>query len=185
MEKENVNMDGVNHMDLALQIDNDWKRDTILAYRNQQKGHSYTIRLKNKDKGYLKKKYLDYSSPENRRNNKRIINLIFGYMIVKIIMNMKVPISKVLICPDHRPTKEVHHFIQAIAHHLGKSNLTSEVDIAFINRRKYGVTKKTPAHILAGKVVKGKQKSSAFVDIKELEEIITKIKKNRGLTVKL
>lgn len=175
-DKKIVDITKVNHIDIANQIDNDWKKDTILAFVNEQKDSRYTIRLKNQDKSILKKKFINPLDTEStRRHNTKVVNLIFGYMIFKIIAEMKIPLTRVLICPDHRPTKEVYHYIQKISNFLGKPNLTKEVQISFINRREYDIPKNTPAHRLAKKFLKGKRKSKTFVDCVEMDKIISKL----------
>lgn len=175
-DKKSVDITKVNHIDIANQIDNDWNRDTILAFVNEQKDSQYTIRFKNQDKSSLKKKFINpVETKSTRRHNAKVVNLMFGYMIFKIILEMKIPLTRVLICPDHRPTKEVHHYIQKISNFLGKPNLINDVQMSFINRKMYDVPKNTPAHRLAKKVLKGKRKAKSFIDCIELDKIISKI----------
>ncbi|MBW2976928.1 hypothetical protein KY347_05780 [Candidatus Woesearchaeota archaeon] len=176
VDKNFVDITKVNHIDIANQIDNDWSRDTIIAFKNEQKNSEYTLRFKNQDKSILRKKFINPIETEStRRHNTKVVNLMFGYMIFKVLTDMKIPLTRVLICPDHRPTKEVHHYIQKIANFLGKSKLINEIQITFINRRVYNVSKGTPAHRLAKKVLKGKRKSKSNVNCKELDEIISKL----------
>ncbi|MFH1642415.1 MAG: hypothetical protein ABIC04_05965 [Nanoarchaeota archaeon] len=176
MNKKQSDFTNVNHMDMANQIDNKWERDTILSFVNEQKRNNYSLRLRNKDKSTIKKRFINVLQTEStKRHNKKVVNLIFGYMIFKIIRDMKIPITKVIVCPDHRPTKEVHHYIQKIANYCGKPNLLQEVKITFIDRNHYDLYKKTPAHRLAGKALKGKIKTTNVVNSEELIEIISKL----------
>ena len=67
-KKNDADISKVNHMDMANQIDNKWERDTIIAFVNEQKNYGYTLRLRNKDKSILKKKFI------NTKNH--LVNLI-------------------------------------------------------------------------------------------------------------
>jgi len=176
MDKTFIDIAQYNHVDISNQIDNEWKRDSILAFVNEQKNYYYSVRLRNMEKSKLKKDFINPLETEAaRRHNKRVINLVFGYMIFKIIQEMSISITKILICPDHRPTKEVHHYIQKISSFLSRPNLTNDVDISFINRKIYEIDKKTPAHRWAKKVLSGRKKANYIIDYKELHEMISKL----------
>jgi hypothetical protein len=175
-KKTDVDIININHMDMANQIDNKWEWDTILAFVNKQKDYDFTLRLKNKDKTILKKKFINpLETKSTKRHNKKVVNLIFAYMIFQVIQEMKVSITKVIICPDHRPTKEVHHYIQKIGNFCGKHNITNEINMSFINRKIYDLKKRTPAHKIAKKVFKGKRKAKSFVDPEQIIKIISKL----------
>jgi hypothetical protein len=169
-------INGINHMDLANQIDNPWERDTILVLINKSKNINYSIRLRNTEKSKLKKKYINLNKTHSaKRHNKKIINLIFAYMIFKILQIKKDVINSVLICPDHRPSKEVHHYIQKLSYSFGMPKLTEEINIKFFNRKKYDIKKRTNAHNLARKILKGKKKANMKVDFEELDKSLSKL----------
>jgi|ETNmetMinimDraft_2_1059921.scaffolds.fasta_scaffold00334_11 hypothetical protein len=171
-----VDIININHMDMANQINNKWERDTILAFVNKEKDYGYAIRLKNRDKSIIRKRFINQLESEStRRHNNKVINVIFAYMIFQVIQEMKVSITKLIICPDHRPSREVHHYIQKIANFLGRPNITGEINISFINRKRYDLKRKTPAHKLATRVLKGKKKAQSFVQSEELANIISKL----------
>ncbi|MAG52343.1 MAG: hypothetical protein CMH62_00095 [Nanoarchaeota archaeon] len=156
-----------NHMDLSNQIDNKWERDTILSFVNVSKKLNYSIRFRNMDKSKIRKKYINTNgSKSGQRHNKKVVNLIFGYMIFKILEVKKEVLDKIYICPDHRPSKEVHHYIQKIASKFNNPHLTEEIDIDFINRSIYAINKSTPAHRLAKKYLKEKEKQMLLLILK-------------------
>ena len=165
-----------NLVDMSNQVDNDWDRDTILAFANKSKNQEYAIRLKNRDKSKIKKKFIYLKETESaRKHNKKVINLIFAYLIFKILSESKGEKEKVYICPDHRPTREVHHYIQKLSKFNGYPNLTEEKDIDFINRNKFNVPKSNPAHKFAKKVYQGKKNAKIAADFEELESLISKL----------
>lgn len=175
-DKQSINFDNVSHIDLAGQIDNPWERDTVLALVNKSKNIYYAIRIRNSDKLKLKKEFINKDETQSsRKHNKKVINLIFAYLIFKVLNDKKDLISEVYICPDHRPSKEVHHYIQKLATYLGYNNLTEEKNITFIDRSKYNIKKNVPAHRLALKILKGKKKSNLIVDFKEIDNLISKL----------
>lgn len=174
--KEILDGSNINHIDIAGQIDNPWERDSVLALVNKSKNIYCTIRLKNSDKIKLKKNFINSDgTPSAKRHNKKIINLIFAYIIFKVLDNKKNLIDEVYICPDHRPSKEVHHYLQKLSYHLGYNKLTEDVNIHFLDRNKYKIKKNIPAHKIALKILKGKKKSDLTADFEELNHIISKL----------
>jgi len=170
------NIDNINHIDLANQIDNPWERDTILSLVNKSKSINYSIRFKNVDKSKIRKKFINLDETQSsRRHNKKVINLVFAYLIFKVLNTKRDLVNYVFICPDHRPSKEVHHYIQKLSHYFGYSDITRKINIKFFNRRKHNIEKKTPAHKLAGKILKGKRKANLAVNFEELHNAIQKL----------
>lgn len=176
MKKENsLDINEINHMDISNQIDNAWERDTILSFVNKSEKINYSIRLRNSDKSKLKKNFINPSKTQSaKRHNRKVVNLIFAYMIFKILEE-KSSMGYVYICPDHRPSKEVHHYIQKISYLLGYPTLTKDVNLKFMNRDKYDINKKTPADKLAKKIFRGKAKANSIIDCEKLKEIIPKL----------
>lgn len=169
-------LDEINHIDIANQIDNPWGRDTILLFLNKSKKINYSIRFRNSDKLKIRKKFIDLSETQSaKRHNRKVINLVFAYLIIKILIAKKELIDSIFICPDHRPSKEVHHYIQKLSYYFGDSYITKEININFINRKKYEIKKRTPAHSFARKILKGKKKANENANFKELDEIIQKL----------
>lgn len=174
--KEILDISNINHIDIAGQIDNPWERDSILALVNKSKNICCTIRLKNSDKIKLKKEFINSDGTQSaKRHNKKVINLIFAYIIFKVLDDNKNLIDELYICPDHRPSKEVHHYLQKVSYHLGYNKLTEDINIHFLDRSKYEIKKNTPAHKIALKILKGKKKSDLIADFKELYDIISKL----------
>lgn len=173
IKKRELDIDKISHIDLTGQIDNPWERDSILTFANKVKKYFYPIRLRNKDKFLLKKKFInELKTRSSARHNKKVINFIFAYKIFKLLN--KIEFKNILICPDHRPSKEVHHYIQKLSYNFGIPHLTKEKNISFIDRKKYHVKKNTPAHKHGKKVLKGK-KEAEKVNIKELIDLLGRL----------
>lgn len=174
--KTEIDINNLSHIDIANQINNKWERDSILALVDEEKKIYYSIRFKNCDKSKIKNNYINANKTQSaKRHNSKVVNLIFAYLIFKILEKNKERIKRVYICPDHRPSREVHHFIQKISYELGIHNLTQQININFAGKDGFTIKKKTPAHRLANKILKGKKKANDYVNFDELNKIIAKI----------
>jgi len=158
-------------IDLANQIENRWTKDSILAIKN--KSLEFAIKIRTDDKKLLRKKFiLDHKDKSNKRRNRKVISLIYCFLLYKIIKMNKDNIRKVLICRDEGPSYLISKYISKICKYYNDEPVTNYISLKF---RKSG--RKSKAHKLANNILKGRRKENYCLtkqDISELKDIIRK-----------
>jgi hypothetical protein len=156
-------------MDLANQIENRWTKDSILAIKNKEVG--FSIKIKTEDKKLLKKKFIINPRDKNeKKQNKKIVMIVYSFLIYKIISFNKDKIRKIYICRDCGPSFLVYKYLSKICKYYKEPPITNCIRLKF---RKGG--KKSKAHKLANTVLKGRKKEDYCLnkqDIIKLEELV-------------
>jgi len=160
-------------VDLGNQIDNTWNKDSALALR---KGDiSYSIRIKNKDKKELKKNFIwENSSKANQKHNRKVIVIIYCFMLFKLLKLVEEGIRKIKLCRDVGPDSAVNRYLSKICRYYHEKPLTERFRIKF----RKAVERKSEAHRLARDVARGRKKEGYYInkkDIEELNDILRKI----------
>jgi len=159
-------------IDMSNQIDNTWNKDSVLAIRKKEA--KYTIKIKTEDKKALKKEFIwEADSKQSLRHNRKIITIIYCYLLYKLIKNTNGFSSKVKICNDVGPKVLVNNYLTAICRYFEEEPLQNKIKIRF---RKKGDNKST-AHGAARKVFKGRKKEDYLIQNKDLEELRNILKK--------
>ncbi len=66
------------HVDISTQIDNKWKKDTVLGIVKNLRKYSIKIRARDKDK--IKRRFIsENKSRAGKRHNKRVVAIIYSY----------------------------------------------------------------------------------------------------------
>jgi hypothetical protein len=166
------------HVDISTQIDNKWRNNTALGIvKNLRK---YSIMIKSNDKEYIKKHFiLDENVISGRTHNKKVIAIIYSYLLYKALGEFN-EANPLLLCRDVRPEKFVINYLQKIASFFKNYSVLNR-KIKFRKRIEFETRDKLPKS-LAGKYVRkvyqGKIKANKILDdfeIKQLIEIIGKI----------
>ena len=101
------------HVDIAAQINNKWKDNSVLGI--VKLSDKYSVLIKGKDKEKIKERFiLVDDSRSNRVHNRKVIVIIYCYLLYQLLLNTKAG-SPVLLCRDVRPEKFVNHYLQKIA----------------------------------------------------------------------
>ena len=166
------------HVDISTQIDNKWKTDTVLGIVKNSKKYSIKIRARNKEK--IKRKFiLDVKSKSAKRHNKRVVAIIYSYLLYKALCEFK-EANPLLLCRDVRPEKWIIQYLQKIANFFKNKNILNR-KIKFRKKILFETKEKLPKS-LAGKYVRKvyqkKFKPNKILnkfEIEELSEIIRKI----------
>jgi hypothetical protein len=160
------------HVDISTQINNKWKNDSVLGIVKND--FRYSIKIKGRDKELIKKKFIaKEQSRSSNRHNRRIIALIYSYLLYKILSEC--PQAKLLLlCRDVRPERFVMHYLEKIANSLGNGEILKR-EIRFRKRIEFETIDKLPKS-LAGKYVKkvyqGKVAPNKILDELEIGELI-------------
>ena len=158
------------HVDMGNQIDNSWNKDTALALK--LKDVTKTVKIRAEDKKSIRDKYFkEIKTRKDERYNRRIIVLIYSFLLYKLLDGFRGIIKKVKLCNDISPTKDVYSFLRFLCKYYKTKNLDEEMKIKF-KERNDGVSK---AHNIANKTAKGRRKEDYLIrnqDMTELNEII-------------
>jgi len=161
------------HIDLGNQIDNTWNKDSALAVR--KKKVCFSVKIKSKDKKKLRKKFIwDDSSRSNIKHNRRIITIIYCFILFKLLKISEQAVKKVRICKDVGPEWAVNKYLSKICKYYGEEPVTNSIRIKFRKSK----SKKSEAHRIARDVARGRKKEIYCLenkDIKELTDILRKI----------
>lgn len=165
------------HVDIAAQIDNNWNDDTALGIVKDSR--RYSIMIKSQDKEIIKRRFVKDSNDRGmRRHNKRVVAVIYSYLLFKAINNFN-EANPLLICRDVRPEVIVMNYLRKISEYFKNYNLFSR-KIKFRKRIEFETNNKLPKS-LAGKYVRkvfqGKIKPDKILDNSEIEELIELISK--------
>lgn len=165
-------VEGRVEIDLANQIDNRWAKDSILAMKD--KDFQFALKIKSNDKKVLKKKFINESrSKADKRHNRKVITIIYSFLIYKIIKLNKDRIKKIYICRDCGPSIFVSKYISKICKYYKDEPITNYLKFKF---RKSG--EKSKSHRLANKVLRGRKKADYCLNKKNLIELEDIIRKN-------
>lgn len=166
------------HIDLSNQINNKWKEDSVLGI---VKGpNKYSIVIRGKDKEKIKERFiLENNSRSNKVHNRKVIAIIYSYLLYRIICEMK-EANPILLCRDVRPERFVINYLQKIASFLNNREIFNR-KIKFRKRIEFETSIKLPES-LAGKYVRKVYQEKIKPDkvlekeeINDLIEIISKI----------
>jgi hypothetical protein len=160
------------HVDISMQIDNKWKEDTVLGIvKNSRK---FSIRIRGRDKEIIKKKYIfDNDSDSNKKHNKKVVAIVYSYLLYKALCNF-LEAKPLLLCRDVRPERFVINYLQKICHFFNNHEVFNRI-IKFRKRIEFESEKKLPDSLAgkyARKVYQNKLSASKIIDKKELEELI-------------
>lgn len=158
-------------VDLANQIDNKWSKDSVLAIKGEKFG--FSLKIRSKDKKTLKKKFItEVKSKSDRKHNKKVVVLIYSFLLYKIIILNKDKTQKISICRDCEPLFLVSKSLSKICKYYKEEPITNFLSFKFKK-----IKKKSRAHRLANNVLRGRKKEDYCLnkqDIAELEDIIRK-----------
>lgn len=160
-------------VDLSNQIDNKWNKDSTLAVKKQDKG--IVIKIRAKDKKELRKKFIwEEGSERNKKHNRRVIVIIYCFMLYKLLKTAEKLAERIKICNDVGPKWSVNKYLNAIFRYYKEPPIGKNIRLKF---KKPG-DRESSAHNLARKVMRGRKKEDYLInkkDIRELEDIIRKI----------
>ena len=160
-------------VDMSNQIDNKWNKDSCLALKKGNKG--FVVRIRSEDKKELKTKFIWNSDSENnKKHNRRIIVIIYCFILYKLIKISEEFGTKIKICNDAGPRWAVNKYLNSIFRYHNEPPIGKEIRLRF---RMEG-DKESSAHSLARKTMRGRKKENYLIikeDIKELEDILRKI----------
>lgn len=158
-------------IDLANQIENRWTKDSILAIKN--KDFNFSLKIKSEDKKILKKKFIvEPKDKADKKHNKKVIIIIYSFLVYKLIKVNKESIKKISICRDCGPSFLVSKYLSKICKYYRDEPLTNYLSFKFRKGNK-----KSKAHKLANSVLRGRKREDYCLtqqDIIELEDIIRK-----------
>lgn len=165
------------HVDISTQIENKWKTDTVLGIVKDS--IRYSIKIKNKDKLILKKRFITNSdSKDNKKHNKRVVAIIYSYLLYQALCDLE-EAKPLLLCRDVRPERFVISYLTKISNFFENNEIIRR-EIKF-RKRKNKQDEKLPKS-LAGryvrKVYQGKIDATRILkkeEIDEIAEIISKI----------
>jgi len=160
------------HIDLGNQINNTWNKDSALAVRKKDVYSS--IKIKSKDKKLLKKKFILEDLNSNIKHNRRIITIIYCYLLFKLLKLSEEAVKKVNVCKDVGPEWAVNKYLSKVCKYYNEEPITNKIRIKF----RKSSSKKSEAHRIARDVARGRKKETYCLneqDINELEDILRKI----------
>ena len=165
------------HVDISMQIDNKWKEDTVLGIvKNSRK---FSIRIRGRDKEIIKKKYiLDNNSDSDKKHNKKIVAIVYSYLLYKALCDFP-EARPLLLCRDVRPEIFVIHYLQKTCHFFGNQEVFNR-KIKFRKRIEFESKEELPESLAgkyARKVYQDKLSASKIINKEELEELIEVIGK--------
>jgi len=174
MEMERFNQ--FYHVDISVQIDNKWNEDTALGIVKDSR--KFSIMIKARDKEILKKRFVSKDeSDSSRRHNKKIVAIIYSYLLYKALCAFS-EANPLLLCRDVRPERLVIHYLQKISNSFKMQDIFNR-NIEF--RKREDKSKERPPKSLAGKYVRkvyqGKITPTKVLDKQEVEELIDIINK--------
>lgn len=160
-------------VDMSNQIDNKWNKDSCLALKKRNRG--FVVKIRTKDKKELRKKFIWEDGPEkNNKHNRRVIVIIYCFMLYKLIKTSGNLGNKIKICNDAGPRWSVNKYLNAILRYYKEPPLGVGVRLRF----RMAGDPESSAHNLARKTMRGRKKEDYLInkkDLKELEDIIRKI----------
>lgn len=160
------------HIDLGNQIDNKWTKDSALAVR-KKKIH-FSIKIKAEDKKKLKKKFiLDKNSKSDIRHNRRIISIIYCFMLFKLLKISDHIVGKVKLCKDAGPEWAINKYLSKICKYYGEEPITNKMRIRFRKSK----SKKSEAHRIARDIARGRKKETYCLNKKDIEELTDILRK--------
>ena len=165
------------HVDISTQIENKWKNDTILGIVKDSK--KYSIKIKGKDKEFLKNKFIiENNSYSNKKHNRKVIALIYSYLLYKALCEFQ-EAKSLLLCRDVRPERLVIHYLQKLSNFFKNHSIMNR-EIKFRKTIEFETKNKLPKS-LAGKytrkVYQGKLEPDKVLDNRDVEELINIINK--------
>ena len=89
-------------VDMSNQIENSWNKDSCLALRKNENG--FVIKIRTDAKKILKKRFIVESEDKSqKKHNRRVIVIIYCYMLYKLIKISNGFGKKVRVCNDAGP----------------------------------------------------------------------------------
>lgn len=158
-------------IDVSNQINNKWNKDTAIAAVSEKS--KYSILIRGRIKNGIKTRYIsDGIDRKSKRGDNSVVNIIYAYMIFRLVSMIKDDIRVVRICPDHRPIDEVYRHLQKIFAIHGRK----------FPQMNFRSPPNSPAHNHALKVFRGRAKADCVIskDPGELIKIIDKLKNNKS-----
>ena len=164
-------------LDISTQIENKWKKDTVLGIVKDSK--KYSIKIRGRDKELIKKRFvIEETSRSNKRHNKRVVAIVYCYLLYKALLEFK-EAKPLLICRDVRPERYVIHYLQKISNFFNNRQIMNR-EIKFRKRVEFETKEKLPKS-LAGKYVRkvyqSKLTSSKILSNAEIDELLSLIAK--------
>ncbi len=160
------------HVDISMQIDNKWKEDTVLGIVKDSR--RFSIKIRGRDKEIIKKRYiLDDDSDSNKKHNKKVIALVYSYLLYNALCEFS-EAKPLLLCRDVRPERFVMHYLQKICNFFGNQKIFNR-KIRFRKRTEFESKEKLPESLAgkyARKVYQKKLSASKIISKKELGQLI-------------
>ncbi len=156
------------HVDLGNQIDNSWNKDTTLALKSGR--DKFIVRIRERDKKVLKRKFINKLDSKNRKTRRRIVIMIYCFLLYKLLNESEELTKNVKLCRDINPPKNVYKFLDLISKFYQEKTLNER---GF--RIKFNNEGHSKAHNLANKSYKGSIKENYLLineDLKDLDKLI-------------
>ena len=158
---------------MSNQIENSWNKDSCLALRKDEKG--FVVKIRTDAKKILKKRFIVESKDKSKRkNNRKVIVIIYCYMLYKLIKISNGLGRKIRICNDAGPPWAINKYMNSLLKYFNELPLGQNLQIRF---RKPG-DKDSSAHGIARKSMRGSRKEDYLITNDEIEiikDIIIKI----------
>ena len=159
------------HIDLGNQIDNSWNKDTALALKLN--GIGFSVKIREEDKKALEKKYIRSLNPKDRKTKRRVVIMIYSFLLYKLLKESGGIVKEVKLCRDINPPNDVYKYLAKICKFYQERPLNEQgFKIRFNNEGK------SKAHNLANKTYNGRKKENYLLrekDLSDLSKIISEI----------
>jgi hypothetical protein len=165
----NTMMD-IAHIDIGYQIDNPWNKPTSLALKFNKIRHG--VKIKETDKKKIKHN-TDWENQSDRKRRK-IIAMVYSYLLYKLLSITPNSISEVLCCRDVNPPRDIKDYLRHVSNHLEENIIIEEkISINFKNNSDGN----SRAHKLAKAIAKGRVFADIIMKEEDINNIIILVKK--------
>lgn len=153
------------HIDLGNQIDNSWNKDTTLALKLNKVG--FVVKIRELSKKKIEKKYNSYlKSKENKKIKRKIVVMIYCFLLFKLLRESEGIAKKVKLCRDINPPNEVYSYLSKICNFYKIKPLN---ELGF--KIRFNNDGKSKAHNLANKSYKGRKSVNYLIKDRDLEDL--------------
>lgn len=153
-------------VDIGNQIDNSWNKNTAIALKLKNVG--FSLKMRARDKKIIEKKYI--SKPKNRqerRKNRKIVVMIYCFLLYKLLIGFNGLAKKVRLCRDINPSKDVYRYLRIISKYYNEEPIDEKIRIRF----KKGAHGNSKAHKIANKTYKGRRKADILIGKKDMIDL--------------
>jgi len=153
-------------VDIGNQVDNSWNKDTAIALK--LKNVVFSLKIREKDKKIIERKYISKSKtrPE-RRKNRKIVVMVYCFLLYKLLIGFNGLAKRVRLCRDINPSKDVYKYLRAISKYYNEEPIDEKIRIRF-KKVTHGNSK---AHKVANSVYKGRRRADILIKKKDMEDL--------------